>query len=284
MYRDVWKLLKKDWQALLCSTLIVLSPLIGAAVVWDVVCLLMMATAVPFYSGRIDTPEPANPWLAAHLQDWMLAALAILSLLMLLVWFLLGSWMHMGIYGGLTDSLRGGRMRKADALMFRGRMRKAHGTRLLVRLLSVWPMVLCSAFWWTIGHRGDGYVIAMGIAPVVVVLIRMALVFVPPLQADFPILSGWELCDRSRELQRRFGPIRLALWLLPGVVGYFACSVLFWVCLENGSPISMCLGWTLTALLTVLPAMYTRAAVSTAYIEALRRENSPNNEHKGDAA
>jgi len=275
MYRDVWKLLRKDWLALLCSTLLALSPLIGAAVVWDVIALLVMATSVPVYSGRIDTPEPANPWLAAHLQDWMFAALAVLSALLVLAWFYLGPWLQMGIYGGLTDSLRGGKMQKADAAMFRGRIRKAHSGRFLTRVLPLCMPVLLAVFWSSLGN--DLYEVRhlWLLALALTFLVRTALVFIPPLQADFPKLSGWELCDRSRELLRRLGPIRLILWTLPGVIGYLGCSVLFWVCFEaTGTPISLCLGWTLTALLTALPAMYTRAAIAVAYTEALRRENA----------
>lgn len=275
MYRDVWKLLKKDWRSLLCSTLLALSPLIGATLVWDVIALLVMATAVPVYSGRIDMPEPANPGLAAHLQDWMFVALAILSLLLVLVWFFLGPWLQMGIFGGLTDSLRGGRMHRADAVMFRGRIRKAHSGRFLPRVLPLLPTILFAAFWSGIGNAlyDMHHLWLLTLAPVFIV--RTALVFIPALQADFPKLSGWELCDRSRELLRRFEPLRLILWTLPGAIGYLGCSVLFWLCFEfTGSPIGLCLGWTLTALLTTLPAMYTRAAVAVAYTEALRRENT----------
>lgn len=275
MYRDVWKLLRKDWLALLCSTLLALSPLIGAAMVWEVISLLMMATSVPFYSGRLDTPEPANPWLAAHLQDWMLAALAILSLLLLLAYLFLGPWMQMGIYGGLTDSLRGGKMHKADALMFRGRIRKAHSGRFPMRVLPLCLPAMLAAFWSALGNDLYDVRHLWLLALALTFIVRTWLAFIPPLQADFPKLSGWELCDRSRDLLRRFGPIRLALWTLPGVIGYMACSALFWVCFEAaGTPIGLGLGWTLTAVLTAFPAMYTRAAVSVAYIEALRRENA----------
>ena len=251
MYRDVWKLLRKDWLALLCSTLLALSPLIGAAVVWDVIALLVMATSVPVYSGRLDTPEPANPWLTAHLQDWMFAVLAVLSALLVLVWFYLGPWLQMGIYGGLTDSLRGGKMRNTDAAMFRGHIRKAHSGRFLTRVLPLCMPVLLAVFWSSLGN--DLYEVRhlWLLALALTFLVRTALVFIPPLQADFPKLSGWELCDRSRELLR------------------------FWVCFEaTGTPIGLCLGWTLTALLTALPAMYTRAAIAVAYMEALRRENA----------
>lgn len=274
MYRDVWKLLRKDWLALLCSTLLALSPLFGAAVVWDVIALLVMATSVPVYSGRLDTPEPANPWLAAHLQDWMFVALAVLSALLVLAWFYLGPWLQMGIYGGLTDSLRGGKMHKADALMFRRHIRKAHSGRFLTRVLPLCMPVLLAVFWSILGN--DLYEVRhlWLLALALTFLVRTALVFIPPLQADFPKLSGWELCDRSRELLRCFGPIRLLLWTLPGVIGYLGCSALFWVCFKaTRMPIGLCLGWTLTALLTALPAMYTRAAVAVAYTEALRREN-----------
>lgn len=248
--KEIFALLRKDFAALLAATLLTRLPGALAGYAGLMICLDV------FSEGYITGPIPAEVlgWL------WMISGLLAL---------IVSPWLRMGLFGGLTDSLRGGKLRWSDPFMFTGRFRKALKVRIYLRLLTGMWMVPGAILLWALTGMAFGGSDALLVGLAFLLLpgwyVRLLMAFVPALQADYPKMSGMELAEESRELVRRLGWLRFVLLLLPGLAamallagGGFHLAVtqarLAWL-------------WLLLAvLLWTLPMMYLRAALSAAYV------------------
>lgn len=248
--KEIFALLRKDFAALLAATLLTRLPGALAGYAGLMICLDV------FSEGYITGPIPAEVlgWL------WLIP-----SLLALIV----SPWLRMGLFGGLTDSLRGGKMRWNDPFMFTGRFRKALQVRSYLRLLTGMWMVPGAILLGVLTQVSLGGMGAMLTGLAFVLLpgwyVRLLMAFVPALQADYPKMSGMELAEESRDLVRRLGWLRFVLLLLPGLAAMAGLAGGGFYLAVTAAGLAWL--WVLLAvLLWTLPMMYLRAALAAAYV------------------